>query len=73
MWGHPVRKEVASHSCKPEHVQGRYFSLNMTGIELAQSKLSEQILRSQTQTDFMKPSQITDMSQISVGLDVQGH
>jgi hypothetical protein len=45
----------------------------MTGIELAQSKLSEQILRSQTQTDFMKPSQITDMSQISVRLEVQGH
>jgi hypothetical protein len=40
----------------------------MTGIELAQSKLSK--LRSQTQTDFMKPSQITDMSWISVRLDV---
>jgi hypothetical protein len=73
MWGHPVGKEVASHSRTPEHVQGRYFSLNMTGIELVQSKLSEQILRSQTQTDFMKPRQITDMSQISVRLDVQGH
>jgi hypothetical protein len=45
----------------------------MTGIELAQSKLSEQTLRSQTQTDFMKPSQITDMSWISVRLDGQGY
>lgn len=73
MWGHPVPKEVGSHSWTPEHVQGRYFSLNIAGIELTQSKLSEQILRSQTQTDFMKPRQITDMSWISVRLEVHGH